>query len=82
MVERADPFLLIASLASRGADAGLLEQQRHIRCAAWRAYPPNSPPELRARVTERVWPISPKARPRHCRRAIRDGGRSSTSPPA
>lgn len=54
MVECADPFLLIASLASRGADAGLLERAMPYAMRGMNRVAHDFPAELRAEVTERV----------------------------
>lgn len=54
MVERADPFLLIASLASRGADAGLLEEAMPFALRGVERKADDLPDDLRKRLKARA----------------------------
>jgi 4-hydroxyacetophenone monooxygenase len=54
MAERADPFLLIASLASRGVDGGLLDAAMPYAMRGMMRVAEDLPADLRAKAAERV----------------------------
>jgi 4-hydroxyacetophenone monooxygenase len=54
MAESADPFLLIASLASRGVDGGLLKEAMPYAMRGPTRVGDDLPPELRMKVADRV----------------------------